>query len=280
MLGLVERLVRRISSEGHHREHIGHPAASSDIYSDSVQRAIFDTLYGFDYLARPYRRTMRTAAAMPEVTGEGRTWTMRVKPGIYFADDPVFKGKKRELVAADYVYSWKRLLDPKVRSPFAWYLQGKIVGAERVVDAAKDKFDYDAPIEGLMALDRYTLRLKLKEPDYIMAGYMTQSPMAAVAREVIEAHADASGWAMANPVGTGPYMLKSWRRGAQIVLEANPNYRDEVFPDSNDPADKDLVAKMRGKKLPIVGRIDFSFGAGAVIMAMTLTPAHTPHCLP
>src|ERR1700681_4726250 len=182
------------------------PAASSDIYSDSVQRAIFDTLYGFDYLARPYRRTMRTAAAMPEVTDEGRTWTMRVRPGIYFADDPAFKGKKRELVAADYVYSWKRLLDPRVRSPFAWYLQGKIVGADRVLDAAKDtgRFDYDAPIEGLMALDRYTLRLKLKDPDYIMAGYMTQSPMAAVAREVIEAHADASGWAMGNTVGTGP----------------------------------------------------------------------------
>ncbi len=80
--------------------------------------------------------------------------------------------------------------------------------------------------------------------------------MAAVAREVIEAYGDASGWAMANPVGTGPYLLKSWRRGAQIVLEANPNYRDETFPDSDDPADRELVARMRGKKLPIVGRIE------------------------
>src|SRR5438552_5406975 len=121
------------------------PAASSDLYSDSVQRAIFDTLYGFDYLTRPYRRTMHAATAMPEVTDEGRTWTMRVRPGIYFADDSVFKGKKRELVAADYVYSWKRLLDPKVRSPFAWYLQGKVVGADRVLEAAKEtgRFDSD-----------------------------------------------------------------------------------------------------------------------------------------
>ena len=236
------------------------PAASSDIYSDSVQRAIFDTLYGFDYLARPYRRVPRTAAAMPDVADEGRTWTMRVKPGIYFADDPAFKGEKRELTAADYVYSWKRLLDPRVRSPFAWFLQDKIVGADPVIDAAKKsgRFDYDAPIEGLRALDRYTLRLKLKEPDYIMVSYMTQSPMAAVAREVIEAYGDASGWVMANPVGTGPYLLKSWRRGAQIVLEANPNYRDETFSDSDDPADRGLVAKMRGKKLPIVGRIEIS----------------------
>jgi len=236
------------------------PAATSDIYSDSVQRSIFDTLYGFEYLTRPYRRAPRTAVAMPEITDDGRTWTMRVKPGIYFADDPVFKGKKRELVAADYVYAWKRLLDPRVRSPFSWYLQDKVVGADAVIDAAKKsgRFDYDAPIEGLRALDRYTIRLSLKEADYIMLGYMTQSPMAAVAREVIEAYADQSGWAMANPVGTGPYRLKSWRRGAQIVLEANPNFRDLSFPDSADPADRDLVAKMRGKKLPIVGHIEIS----------------------
>ncbi len=236
------------------------PQATSDLYSDSLQRAIFETLYGFDYLTRPYKRVPRTATAMPEITDGGRTWTIRVKSGIHFADDPVFKGKKRELTAADYVYSWKRLIDPKVRSPFAWYVQGKIVGAEPVIEAAKKtgRFDYDAPIEGLRALDRYTLRLKLTEPDYIMLGYMTQSPMAAVAREVVEAYGDANGWAQANPVGTGPYQLKTWRRGQQIVLEANPNYRDETFPDSSDPADRELVAKMRGKKLPIVGRIEIS----------------------
>jgi len=236
------------------------PAATSDLYSDSIQRAIFDTLYGFEYLTRPYRRAPQTAAAMPQITDGGRTWTIRVRPGIYFADDPAFKGRKRELVAADYVYSWKRLLDPRVRSPFAWYLQDKVVGAEPVIEAARKtgRFDYDATIEGLQALNRYTLRLKLKEPDYIMLGYMTQSPMAAVAREVIEAYGDASGWAMSNPVGTGPYRLKSWRRGAQIVLEANPNYRDETFPVSDDPADRELEAKMRGKKLPIVGRIEIA----------------------
>ena len=234
------------------------PQATSDLYSDSIQRAIFETLFGFDYLARPYRRVPRTAAAMPEITDGGRTWTIRVKSGIHFADDPAFKGRRRELIANDYVYAWKRLLDPKVRSPFAWYVQDKIVGAERVLETAKKdgRFDYDAPIQGLRALDRYTLRLELKEADYIMLGYMTQSPMAAVAREVIEAHSDANGWAMDHPVGTGAYRLKSWRRGQQIVLEANPGYRDEAFPDSDDPADRELVSRMRGRKLPLVGRIE------------------------
>src|SRR4029077_2987206 len=119
------------------------PQATSDLYSDSIQRAIFETLYGFDYLARPYKRVPGTAAAMPEITDGGRTWTIRVKPGIYFADDPAFKGKKRELAAADYVYSWKRLIDPRVRSPFAWYVQDKIVGADTVVEAAKKTGRFD-----------------------------------------------------------------------------------------------------------------------------------------
>jgi ABC-type transport system substrate-binding protein len=236
------------------------PQASSDLYSDSVQRAIFEPPYGFDYLARPYKRVPRTAAAMPEITDGGRTWTIRLRQGIHFAEDPAFGGKPRELTAADYVYSWKRLIDPRMRSPFAWYLDRKIVGADAVVEAAKrsGRFDYDAPIAGLRAVDRYTIRVELKDPDYILMGYLCSSPMAAVAREVVERYGDASGWVMANPVGTGPYRLKSWRRGAQIVLEANPAYRAETYPASEDPADRALVAAMKGKSVPQIGRIEIA----------------------
>jgi peptide/nickel transport system substrate-binding protein len=236
------------------------PQATSDLYSDHVQRAIFEPLYGFDYFARPYQRVPRTAAALPQIDDGGRTWTFRLRPGIYFADDPVFGGRKRELTAADYVYSWKRLLDPRVRSPFSWYLQGKVVGADEVIEAAKKSgtFDYDAPIEGLRALDRYTIRVKLKEPDYILFGYLCSSPMAAVAREVIERYGDTNGWTMDHPVGTGPFMLKSWRRGQQIVLDANPNFRDERFPEPKDAADRAQFASLVGRRLPLVDRIDIT----------------------
>src|SRR4029453_12352656 len=106
-------------------------------------------------------------------------------------------------------------------------------------------------MEGLKALDRYTLRIVLKEPDYVLLGYMTQTSMAAVAREVIEAYGDASGWAMANPVGTGPYRLKEWRRGQKIILAANPNFREMYYPESSDPADKPIVGKLKGKRVPL-----------------------------
>src|SRR5437764_4985674 len=92
------------------------PQAAGDAYSNYVNRAIFDPLYRYDYLTRPYKVVPNTAAGMPEISPDGKTWTIRLRKGIYFADDAAFKGKRRELVAADYVYAIKRILDPKLRS--------------------------------------------------------------------------------------------------------------------------------------------------------------------
>jgi ABC-type transport system substrate-binding protein len=236
------------------------PQATSDLYSGHVQRAIFEPLYAYDYLARPYRLVPNTAAALPEISPDGRTWTIRIRPGIHFADDPVFKGRKRELTAHDYVFAWKRLLDPRMRSPYLWYLDGKLVGAERVLAKAREagKLDYDAEIEGLRALDRHTLQVRLVEPDYVLMGYMAHAAMSAVAREVVETYGDASGWVMANPVGTGPFRLAEWRRGQKIVLEANPGFREEHFPTAGEPADAPTIARMKGKRLPQVGRVEIS----------------------
>src|SRR2546425_4776779 len=108
------------------------PQATGDLYSNYVNREIFDPLYRYDYLARPYKVIPNTAAALPEISADGLTWTIKLRPGIYFTDDPAFKGKKRELTAADYVYAWKRLIDPRMRSPFAWILERKLVGGRRV----------------------------------------------------------------------------------------------------------------------------------------------------
>jgi oligopeptide transport system substrate-binding protein len=236
------------------------PQPVGDVYSAYVDRVIFDPLYRYDYLARPYKIVPNTATAMPEISADGKTWIMHVRPGIYFSDDPAFNGKKRELTAADYVFSWKRVIDPKIRSNNVAVFDGKLGGADKVVAAAKasGKFDYDAPIEGLQAIDRYTIQVKLNFPTYELQSDLTTSPTAAVAREVIEKYGDESGWAMANPVGTGPYRLKEWRRTQKIVLEASPSFRDEKFPESSRPEDRAIMKEMRGKKIPAIGRIDIS----------------------
>ena len=229
------------------------PQAISDLYSGYVTRVVFDPLYRYDYLARPFRIVPNTAAAMPEISADGMTWTIKVRPGIFFSDDPAFKGRKRELTAADYVYSWKRLLDPRLRAPNIEAMTDRFVGDDAVLAAAKaaGRLDYDMPFDGVRAVDRYTIRLQLKHPDYDLLDDLASSVMAAVAREVVETHGDAGNRVMANPVGTGPYRLKEWRRGQKIVLEASPTFRDEFFPDSNDPADRPILAVMKGKKVPV-----------------------------
>jgi len=236
------------------------PQAAGDIYSTYVNRMIFDPLYRYSYLVRPFKVEPNTATALPQISADGKTWTIKVRPGIYFMDDPVFKGKKRELTAADYVYSIKRILDPKMRSNSVILIEGRFVGADAVVAKAKEtgKFDYDAPMEGLKALDRYTLQFTLNFPDYEMLANLTSTSLGAVAREVIEAYGDNNGWTMANPVGTGPYKLKDWRRSQRIVLEANPGYRDDRYPDSADPADRAIIEKVRGRKLPLVKTVEIT----------------------
>jgi ABC-type transport system substrate-binding protein len=234
------------------------PVKVQDYYSQAVNEAIFETLLTYDYLARPAKLVPRTAEALPTVSDQARTFVFRVKKGIYFAPDPAFKGKRRELVAEDYVYTIKRFKDPLIHAPYESFVDG-IVGLEALKrDAEKTgKFDYDRKVEGLQALDRYTLQVKLKATDYSFPYLMALQNFGAVAREVIEAYADDTN---AHPVGTGPYRLKEWRRSAKIVLEANPDFRGFVwaFQPGADPGDREIVAAMQGKHMPQIGTVDIS----------------------
>ena len=235
------------------------PVRVSDVYSNTVNEAIFEPLLTYDYLARPAKLVPHTAEAMPEVADGGRTYIVHLKRGIYFTPDPAFKGQRRELTAEDYVYSFKRFADPKNRSPWAFMIEGHIEGLDEQIEASKKtgSFDYRATIPGLVALDKYTLRFKLKDVDYLFPYTLAHVPYGAVAREVVEAYGDD---VQAHPVGTGPYVLKEWRRGARIVLEANPDYRKKVweFQPTNDPWDRDVVSAMKGKSIPEIGRVEIS----------------------
>jgi hypothetical protein len=113
------------------------PAKVTDLYSRYVTSHLFDAPYHYDYLARPFKIVPNTAAAMPEASADYKTWTVRIRPGIYFDDDPAFGGKRRELVAADYAYSWKRFFDPATKSPsFTTFNQEGVIGLEELREEA------------------------------------------------------------------------------------------------------------------------------------------------
>ncbi len=233
------------------------PVAVSDLYSNTILEAIIEPMLGYDYLARPVKLVPLTLSAMPEVSNNGSSYTFKLKKGIVFADDAAFKGAPRELIAQDYAFSIRRLFDPALRSPWLFLLDGKIIGMDDVVARAKanNKFDYDAPIAGLEVVDKYTLRIHLKQPDYNLLYILAMPTLGALAREVVENYgADISG----HPVGTGPYMLKSWTRGHKMILDANSRYRESYFDSvpGTDAVDQQIAARLKGQKLPIIGRVE------------------------
>ncbi|MEP6677851.1 MAG: ABC transporter substrate-binding protein [Betaproteobacteria bacterium] len=233
------------------------PAFASDAASDGVISSIFDAMLDYDYLARPVRLVPRALEAMPVVEEGGRAYLCRVRKGIFFTQDPAFKGKPRELGAADFAYGIKRMLDPAVKSPWLWLIEGKLVGGDELRRAAEKsgRFDYDAPLPGLEIVDKYTLRIRLTAPDLRFPYVLAVPNVAAQAREVVEAYGSDIG---AHPVGTGPYLLGEYRRSARIVLLANPGYRDVTYaPAGPIPAASVPVANaLKGKKLPRAERVE------------------------
>ncbi len=195
------------------------PVKVSDYYSGMVISGIFDPLLTYDYLARPAQLVPNTAGEMPRISGDGKTYTVKVKPGIFFADDAVFKGAKRELTALDYAYSLRRFLDPKNNSPYAFLFEG---------------------VAGIETPGRHTLVIRLKNTDLNFSHVLAFPLAGAVAREAIEHYGDESA---AHPVGSGPFRLKRYTRSSKVVLEANPGFR-EVLRD--------------GRRLPLIQGVEIS----------------------
>ena len=209
------------------------PAVASDIATLSLLENLFDPLLRYDYDARPPALRANAASALPQVSADGLVYTFRLRPGMLFGADPAFKGERREVTAADYVYSLKRLYDPALKSPWLFLFDGKLKG-----DAAlKGAFSQATGIAGLQAPERHTLRITLAAPDKNFLFYLALPASGAVAPEVIAAY---PGQAGNHPVGSGPFRLGEWKRSDKIVLLAN----------------HDWGITRQGRPLPLLDRVE------------------------
>jgi len=234
------------------------PAQAASIYANFVVVNLYDTLYRYKYLARPYQLQPNLAAAMPEVSADGLTLTIRIKRGVHFIDDPAFAdGAGREVKARDFVYSIKRHFDPATRAQGAWLWQGRIVGLDEWKTRGSD---YDQEVEGLRALDDYTLQIGLTRPFPQLVHTLTQGYAAVVPREAVEKYGQALS---SHPVGSGPFKLVS-RDGVRAVLARNPDFRSEPFDlaaEGYDPG-RDSgqgLETLQGKAPPFLDRLQFEF---------------------
>ncbi len=226
-------------------------------------------LYTYDYLARPVKVVPLLADGMPEVSSDFKTYTVKLKRGVVFADDPAFcdadgkNCKKREVTAQDVVYTIKRIYDPKNKSGmFNDFEEAKLAGMNELRAASEKpgaRFDYDSEVEGLRALDRYTVQFKLgiTRPRFLY-NLADSSVVGVVAREVVEKYGD---HIMEHPVGTGPFMLEKWQRSAHMSFVRNPNFREMHYiaePAPDDAQAQALYKQFKGRRLPMLDRVEVS----------------------
>ena len=236
------------------------PAKNNAAESNWMVALIMPAPLRYDVLARPHQLRTNTADTLPELSADHRQLTLKIRPGFYFADDPAFDGKRRELTAEDYVYTLKRHIDPAVRSTQEHYARETFAGFEEAFQRAlkSRKFDYDEPLEGARAIDRYTLQLRLTRPLDISYRLAFCPLFCAVAREAANRYGERIA---EHPVGAGAYRLAQWRRGSQIVLERNPNFRGQHYDEQAGPGDlaaAQVSAKLRGRPLPLAPRVELS----------------------
>ena len=232
------------------------PIHSNDAASMREISKIYEGLLEYHYLVRPYILVPNLARAMPVVSADGVTYTFKIKKGIFFHGSPAFPdGRGRELTARDFVYSIKRLADPKLQGRGWWLLDEKIRGLNRWRDKYSElpRTDYSEEVEGLKALDRYTLQFKLAKP-FPQFLYALAMPFTfVVPREVVEHYGKEF---LNHPVGTGPFLLSVFRQQAnKIVYGKNPHYRAKTFPCESSPPYKHIARAYCGKSLPLVEKI-------------------------
>jgi ABC-type transport system substrate-binding protein len=236
------------------------PAQASSIYANFLVVNLYDTLYRYRYLARPYELTPNLAAAMPELSEDGLTLTIRLKQGVHFHDDPAFAGGTgREVTAEDFVYSIQRHFDETTRAQGAWLWQERLVGLDAWKAAGSD---YSQPVAGLRALDRYTIQLQLTRPYPQLVHTLAQGYAAVVPREAVETYGRQLG---NHAVGSGPFRLKSLD-SSRAVLERNANFRQEPFSPRSEGFDPDRdsglgIKGLEGKNPPFLDRLEVEFVA-------------------
>lgn len=184
------------------------------------------------------------------ISPNGTQYTFNLRSDVYFHDDDVFNGKKRKLVAEDFVFSFKRLLSEKLASPGAWTLS-KI---------RKDENDDYS----ILATNDSTLVINLNQSFPPFLGILSMQYCSAVPREAVEFYKDEFG---RNPVGTGPFYLQNWKESIKLVLRKNLDYfefdGDERLPYMDAISISFIIDKMTAFLELVKGNLDFMSGLDA-----------------
>lgn len=202
-----------------------------------------------------------------EISPDGRTYVFHLRPKVYFHDHPVFpRGQGRRVTAADFVYSFRRILDPQTASTGAWIFKGKVLEANGIVADTCFK-----------ALNDSTLVIYLREPFIPFLGILSMPYAYVVPREGVMRYGKDF---RANPIGTGPFLFKSWDEENAIIYHKNPRYWKQDAQGRRLPyLDAVQISFINDRKLEFLtfqqGKIDFLSGIKGSSKDLILNPDGT-----
>lgn len=233
------------------------PASSYDTVSAKIVYQIYESLFEYNYLIRPYQLKPLLAKEMPKIGDDGLTYTIKIKQNIQYHETPIFGGKKRFVKSVDFINQIKRLAFKPTKSSGWWLFDGKIKGLNKFRKEAKSDlsnfFSYN--VSGLQAPDEHTLVIKLNQPYPQLVYALAMAFATPIPRELIEHYKnDLTQFG----IGTGPFYLVEWNKNSSLLLKKNPNYHENVYPAKGDRyAYENKLLKDAGKKIPFLDEIHF-----------------------
>lgn len=230
------------------------PAACYDTICYIPVAQVYESLYEFEYLKRPYSLRPLLAEGQPQVSKDRLTYTFKIKKGIKYHDSNLIP-KGLEVKAQDFANQIKRLAFLGTNSRGFWLFDGKIKGLNEWREKVQTdmKLFFSEPVEGLSTPDDQTLVIELKYPYpqllYAMAMNFT-SPIPAEA--ITAAKNDFSTQA----IGTGAYYITNYNSIQGADLKKFEAYTSSVYPSEGDrSAHENGLLKDAGAKLPFMDKV-------------------------
>ncbi len=233
------------------------PAESYDTISASVVYQVYEQLYQYHYLKRPYVLEPLLAEGMPKVEENGTKYTIKIRSGVRYHADKAFKGAVRTVKAQDFVDQIKRLAFKANNSNGWWLFDGKIKGLNDFREKAGSDFKKfkELGVEGLQAPDDQTLVIRLTAPYPQMLYSLAMSFTSPMPMEAIEAYNNSLHEVM---VGTGPFQLEEWNHQGILKLKKFADYHEAVYPTQGDrQANEGDMLKDAGQRLPFLEGVHF-----------------------
>ncbi|CDG16519.1 ABC transporter substrate-binding protein [Xenorhabdus doucetiae] len=180
-------------------------------------------------------------------TSDNQTWIFHIRKGARWSDGT-------PITAHDVVFSWRRLLDPAIGSPYGSYLGSAHVINARDISLGKKK----AQELGVKALDDFTLEVKLDKPVAYFLQMVTHPILVPINEKVVQKYGDK--WTHPESfVGSGAFKLSEWKVNENVIGVRNPLYWDNENTVINKVTYLSLTSEKSDLNRYLAGEIDITF---------------------